>query len=398
MQYCQSYDFLSNNYIFDSKNIENLNFADLKKAYTTYVKSNLTKKDHEVVLNINRKIRLFNHKDIFTITPIYLGEDDNQIQETINEIKKQNWDFLSILYINWYEPIHDIHFMNKKIKNINKCIWKDKRFFVISNLYKNKREIWHIIADIYDWFLMSVDRDAIIVRIDADLKELPKNYFLDLKNHFKNRNISYINSKTYYTKPTDNFVWIWELISDLWWYWNSKDITKVPTYGPGMTVRAADWLKIKWTQRDMERMEDYVIARKITQYYWSLETPDYSRGKRHDDVVYYSPRRQVQNMLEWRYFHENTYEFNFVDEKKLDKRGLDYYNNIVHKMINKMYVPLAELNIIEDYINWFSMSRKNISKDFQEYWNKEVLKNSLYMVNIKNEYIYFTEKNFIDLL
>jgi len=68
----------------------------------------------------------------------------------------------------------------------------------------------------YDSILLSLKRDAILIRIDSDLKELPENYFSDLNTIFETDSVSYVNSKLYYTKPDEHkFVRLSELMSDL---------------------------------------------------------------------------------------------------------------------------------------------------------------------------------------
>ena len=396
--YSESYDYKKNDRLLNPFNTKNESFSWLKKLYIDQHINLLSKNHIDVIGNLLVGFNSELERPIVVVSPVYIEEDLDSLRQTIDNIKSQNFDFVSIFYINGYKPKHTKKYFDDRVSKINDLFGWDSRFIIIKNLYSKKNNIWSIVADMYDSVLMSLKSDSILVRIDSDLKEIPKDYFQDLNNMFKDNSISYVNSKLYYTKINDGFVRLSELISDLWWYRNSKDPVNVPTYGPWMSVRASDLLKVKWIERGMERMEDYVVARKIVQYYWSLESPDYSRWRWYDKIVYCSPRRQIQNLLEWRYFHENTYEFNFVDERSLNETRLNHYNSIVRKIINNSYVPLDWLNIIEDYINWFSLNRKNISKVFFDYRNNNILEKSLYEVKIKNELIYFDEKNFIDAI
>lgn len=330
------------------------------------------------------------------LVPIYFREVDSNIRQVINLIKNQKGNTQAVLFLNWH---WDLSEFEAKKQFLQSCLGMDDKFIVFSHFYKKKPLIWTVISDLYDSIISKIEikEDTILLRLDSDNYHIDDDYVSHIKDHFDcNLGISYVNSEIACSHIDDNpFGWFAELIVNLAEFRNNKNTKRVPTVWSCLAIRLSDWMKIKWTQRDAYRLEDWVISQKVSQLYWSYYDPDNSRGKWSGKKVYSSPRRQLNNLEEGRFYNRNKHWFEFIEitESSDNNIDLDIYNNIMYNILNEKYVPLDQLILIENYINNFNNKLKNISKVLKGYRDENMLKNSLYTIYInKNKLVEFIEK------
>ncbi len=340
---------------------------------------------------------------LIVIIPMYIDEDATAL---LDILAQQDWSRTTIVYLNAYRyddignSITTEERWKEKKQELYNLINSYNNTILLDHLYNNKEAIGTIIADLNDTVLITYPytTEPIIIRCDADTRHLETDYLSNIQSLFNNNShIEYSTAHVRYTQPhRDRFFWLAETLSELAGYRNHHTTQEVPTYWPSMSYRASARIKIKWTQRDISRMEDYVIARKVAQRYGSVESPDWSRWIRNDSIVFCNPRRQIQNILAWRYRHENTDDFNFVDQDSLDDSAFENHHTAVEKLLSHQTIDDSELYPIIEYINTFCLTRKDIRHEFQEFRNTTITwALSLYRISYDNAWIQFREEKTI---
>lgn len=341
----------------------------------------------------NNNLLILDTKSPIVLVPIYFMESENNIKQLITLLGRQNSNFKTVFYLNWHWDISNFESKKQFLKLV---IGDDDNFILYSYFYKEQPLIWTVISDFYDAVLSNLDviEDTILLRLDSDIYHIDDDYVSDIKNILDhNTDVSYVNSEVACSHiDKDSFGWFAELLVNLAGYRNNRNQKRVPTIWSCLSIRLSDWMKIKWTQRDAYRQEDWVVGQKVSQLYWTYDVPNNNRWIWSTKKVFSSPRRQLNNLKEGRFYHRNKSWFDFISQQNLTD-NFYLYDTIIDDLLHNKYVSLDDLCKIENYVNSFNIKCKNISKDLQQHRKKNILKDSLYNVYIDNNgMIEFGEK------
>lgn len=433
-KYSADYDFVRYGWIYDRADITGKSRPELRQFYKQTHLAALPPKTQSVIQKLTQQLETQHNtrcqtSPIIVMVPVYIDED---IQSLLDVLATQTWSWTTVLYLNayrhssvsprteWKRPsassrakcngversleypsntttwhnwndvlsTSDEVFITKR-DEVTKLIQNYPNTILLDHLYDTKTLMGSFVADMTDAVVTTYPwpTEPIMMRCDADTWHIEDGYIASLEPFFASHpDISYMTGQVRYTQPhRDRFYRLGETLAELAWYRNQRDLPYVPTYGGSMVYRASDRIRIKGTQRDISRMEDYVIARKIAQRYGSATAPDRSKGMRYDKMIFCSPRRQIQNMLAWRYRHENTDEFSFVDMATLETDRFAYEHDIISRLITAQNVLWAERAIIEEYIATFCQTRRDVSQTFASFRNENMSQYSLYQIVVPKE-------------
>lgn len=428
---------------FNKKEVDGLSEKEVKQKYKNEHLKNLPQNIQERIKKLSVKLIKENNgkylkEDTIVAIPAYVKDDIDEHKKAILAIKNQQGDFKTIFYVNWFDEEYDksgqkiktnvatSEMMDKRISELRQVVWDDDRIIVIWNLYKARKPIWTIRADISDAIIKSM-RDQIpdqenrsLVCLDADTWKMDDGYIEGQKKVFKkNKDIKYSVWKL--RRSTSNpkwqeLVWLNEIIGLSWWKLQPHNQSKeVFSSGAVSSFRMKDYMKVKGFERGLWKWEDSSIWKKIERF----ESKDGSHenkdtGYWYNKKVFVDPKRSQQAIMNWEqaWQQRSGKDFNPVDKDKknttkkwerydlgakLTEVDLDYANQIIGKLITNKTLSDIELNQVQKYINNVvgdfrrEKSKNSTFMKFSKLWNIQV--KSKYFVDIRHWKMVFENKN-----
>lgn len=429
--------------VIDKGEVANLSEKEVRQKYKNEHLKKLPQNVQERIGTLSDNLIKENNgkkleEGVLVAIPAYVKDDINEHKKAITAIKKQTGDFKAIFYVNWFDEEYDKKtnkridtnattpdMMEKRISELRKEAWGDDRIVIVWNLYKARKPIWTIRADISDTIIKSMKEEIpnqenrALVCLDADTWKMDQWYIEWLSDLFtkdKNKKFASWKLRRATSDPVgQELVWLNEVVGLLWWRLQPHDQSKeVFSSGAVSSFRMKDYMKVKWFERGLWRWEDSAMWKKMEWYYskdWKKINKDV--GYWYNKKVYVDPKRAQQAIVSgkqaWQQWGK---EFNPVDKNdknqikqwdrydlwaKITESDLNKANSIISKLITNKEVPSFELNQVVSYINNVISSFKN-SKNrddanlkFSKFWNTQA--NSKYFVDIRKWKISLEDKN-----